>query len=102
SGQFMSDNVYTYDEHGFKIGTHSYDENGDLEVRWEHEYDDLGHLEREVRYYPNGDTHELKKAEEDKTIKVYRQYDEQGNCTKRLIVESNGNISVRERVFQYF
>lgn len=101
NGQFMSDNMYTYDEYGLKIETHSYNEDGSLSVRWVHEYDDFGHPEKEFQYDPNGDTHESKKPAEDKTIKVYCQYDEYGNCTKRLIVDSHDRITVRERKFEY-
>ena len=98
----MSDNVYTYDEYGLKVETHSYNEDGSLEVHWVHEYDDFGHLEREVQYDPNGDSHESKKAKNDKTIKVYRQYDQHGNCTKRLIIDANDRITIRERKFTYY
>lgn len=100
--QFMSDNLYTYDEFGRNIETHSYKEDGSLEVRWVREYDDQGHIKKETQYDPNGDSHESKKREEDNTIKVYRAYDEYGNCTKRLIVDSNGRITIRERKFEYY
>src|SRR3546814_3726238 len=72
----MSDNIYTYDKYGLKVETHSYNEDGSLNVRWVHEYDDLGHLEKEFQYFPNGDTHESKKPADDKTINVYCQYDQ--------------------------
>lgn len=102
NGQFMSDNVYTYDKYGSKIETHSYREDGSLEVRWVHEYDESGHIEREFQYYPNGDTRELKSPGEDKSIKVYCQYDKHRNCTKRVIVDANGRTTVRERIFKYY
>lgn len=99
---FAYNKVYTYDKFGLIIETHDYSEDGSLRLRWVHEYDDFGHLEREFQYYPNGDSHESEKAKFDKTIKIYRRYDEYGNCTKRLIVDAAGRITVRERKFTYY
>src|SRR3546814_403180 len=67
NGQFMSDNIYTYDKYGLKVETHSYNEDGSLNVRWVTEYDDLGHIEKEFQYFPNGDTHDAKNTQTDKT-----------------------------------
>lgn len=101
-GSFAYDHVYTYDPFGLNIETHHYREDGSLEVRWEREYDDFGSIKKEVQHYPNGESHESKMPGTDQRVKVYAQYDTYGNCTKRLIMEPNGRLTIRERKFAYY
>ncbi|WP_257669588.1 hypothetical protein [Parapedobacter tibetensis] len=74
-GEFWFDKLHTHDKFGLTTETQNYNEDGSLDTRWVYEYDDSGGIEKEIAYFPNGDFHEYKKAEVDKTIKVYRQYD---------------------------
>lgn len=102
NNEFRSANVYTYNKFGQNIGSDSYKEDGTLDYRSEYKYDDLGEIEKEISYSANGDVKEYYKHIHEKGIKLYKQFDKNKNCTKRIIVDPKNGISIRTMEFEYY
>lgn len=101
--EFRFDNTYTYNKFGQKIELLNREENGKIEDRWVFEYDNLGEVEKETLYYPDGEQHEYHKHIYDKNFKVYEQYDKNKNWTTRIIINPKvADITIKTRKFEYY
>ena len=100
--EFRFDNKYTYNEYGQKIETQSYDEDGNLKNRVQFEYDHLGDVSKETWHSKNGDEDVVYKRKYDKSVKVYKKFDQQKNCTTYIVVDPKQGTMVKSMTFTYY
>ncbi|WP_316806506.1 hypothetical protein [Pedobacter agri] len=101
-GEFRFDNTYTYNQYGQKIESQRYNEDGSLENRVQFEYDHLGDVSKEIWHSKSGEKNEVFKRKYDKSVKVYKQFDQQQNCIVYIIINPKDGIMVKKMKFEYY
>ena len=100
--EFRYDNLYTYDKFGQQVESQSYNEDGSKDVKITREYDNKGFVEKETLYSTDGTQTDYPKHIFDNSIKLYKKFDHNKNCTVRIIVDPKGKATVRSRKFEYY